>query len=91
MPTQSGLGGYYLIDVQDYANQGTCYVQLSVTSTNFYWLGRVYISVSVAYFINDWFSSCTTNYASYYGRLYIVITPSTGPLITQVMNYRIIG
>ena len=41
-PAVVGSGGYFVIDVQDYAVQGYCYLQLCVSSTNFFWMGRVF-------------------------------------------------
>ena len=91
-PTNTGPGGYYLIDVYEYAIQGYCYVQLAVSSVNFYWLGRCFIVGNGAvYYQNDWYSSCSTSYISNYGRLQIVITPSTTPTTFQSMLVRIIG
>ena len=85
-PYVYGSGGYYLIDVHDYATQGTCYLQLSLNSTDFYWLGRVYVSSTVAYFINDWYSSCGTSYVFMSGRLNIVITPFSAPAQYHAMS-----
>jgi len=91
-PQLSGSGGYYYIDVQNYAVQGWCYLQLSVSSTNFYWMGRVLVaSIGGVYFTNDWFNACSTSFTTYLGRLTIVITPSTGPSNFQIMYTRIIG
>jgi len=91
-PALTSSGGYFVIDVQDYALQGYCYLQLSVYSTNFFWMGRVFISApSLIGFTNDWFNACSTSYISNYGRLYIVIQPSTSPVSGQIMSYRIIG
>jgi hypothetical protein len=91
-PTLSGSGGYYLIDVYNYAQGGYCYIQLSVSSYDFYWLGRVFVQGgSSISFVNDWYSACSTGYLTNAGRLCIKITPSTGPGAFQLMNFRIIG
>ena len=91
-PAIVGSGGYYAIDVQDYAIQGYCYLHLCVSSINFFWLGKVFImGTTLISFQNDWFLSCSTTYISNYGRLYIVIQPSTSPVFGQLMSYRIIG
>ena len=92
LPALAGSGGYYLIDVYQYALGGYSYLNLSVSSTNFYWLGRVFVvSTSGIYFTNDWYNACSTGALSSYGRLCISITPSTAPATGQLMNVRIIG
>ena len=91
-PQLSGAGGYYYIDVNNYAVQGWCYLQLAVSSINFYWIGRVLVaSTGAVYFTNDWFNACSTSYTTYSSRLQIVITPSTGPTNFQIMYVRVIG